>query len=77
MSAFLSHQVALSMENMELVAVTGSRGGENDHAMVVVVVVVDRLRLLVKDHQNVNMPKMTDGALSSRAKGRETGGMYE
>jgi hypothetical protein len=60
---------------MDLVAVTESRGGGNDHA--VVVVVVDRLRLLVKDHQNVGMPKMTDGSPSSCVKGRVTAGMYE
>lgn len=74
MSAFPSHQVAPSTEDMDLVAVTESRGGGNDHA--VVVVVVDRLRLLVKDHQHVGMPKMTDGSPSSYVRGRVTGGMY-
>ena len=74
MSAFPSHQVAPSTEDMDLVAVTESRGGGNDHA---VVVVVDRLRLLVKDHQHVGMPKMTDGSPSSYVRGRVTGGMYE
>ena len=65
MSVFPNHKVAPSTEGMEPGAVIKPKGGGNDQA---VAMVVDRLRLLVKDHRNVDVPKVTGGALLSRAR---------